>query len=251
MATSAMVFVLLSANSRGSQDYGIWAVIAGIITGAIFGWVNGIILTKLRVPSFVATLGMWYVGLGIATVLFGTTAIPFLSERSISGWNTRLSHGVPNSFWAAAAAVLLGTLLLRFTTIGRHTLAIGNNEVIARNSGLKVDQTKIAIFTIAGALTGVAGILGAIQLGSGSLDVGNGTLFITIPAVVIGGTALSGGKGGIFRTVLGTFLLIILSNGLILAGVSANYQSGVAGAILIIAIILSKLSYRESAGSIK
>ena len=116
-------------------------------------------------------------------------------------------------------------------------LAIGNNETIANNTGMPVNSIKIIAFTIAGGLSALAGILATIQLGAGSPDMGSGQLFTVIPAAVIGGTALSGGEGGIMRSTIGVFLLIMLNNGLVLAGVNPNYQAGVFGSILIAAIV--------------
>ena len=102
---------------------------------------------------------------------------------------------------------------------------------------MSVDRIKIVAFALAGGLSGLAGILATMQLGSGSPDIGFGQLFTVIPAAVIAGTALGGGEGGVIRSVLGVFLLIILNNGLVLAGVDPNLQSGVFGTILIIAIV--------------
>jgi ribose transport system permease protein len=251
MGASAMSFVLLTANTRNPHDHGDVAVLAGIATGAVFGFASGCILTKFKVPSFVVTLGMWFVGQGFATMLYGDTATPYMTNSRVSGWSPRLTFGLPNAFWAALIVVVLGFLLLNFTKLGRSAMAIGNNESIAKTTGLKIDRVKISIFTFAGALTGIAGIIGAIQLGSGSPDVGKGSLFVSVPAVVIGGTALSGGRGGVLRTMLGVFLLTILNDGLIVAGVSANYQSGVAGLILIAAIIFALWSRRDKLGVAK
>jgi ribose transport system permease protein len=254
MGASAMAFVLLSANTRGSgalghetanEGFGVLAIIVAILVGVLFGSASGAIVTKAKVPSFVVTLGMWFVGLGLATILFGTETIPFLSDPAVSGWASALTAGIPNSFWAAVVVVAIGSAVLGLTRIGRSVLAIGNNETIARNSGLKVDRIKIMIFGIAGGLSGVGGIIAAIKLGSGSPHVGIGTLFIVIPAVVIGGTSLGGGRGGIMRTALAVLLLTVLNNGLILAGVSPNYQSGIAGAIVIAAIIFAASSQRD------
>ena len=188
---------------------------------------------------------MWFVGLGVATVMYGTDSIPFLTDNKVSGWGSQLTFGVPNSFLTAVVAVVFGIILLSVTRLGRSVLAVGNNEVIARNGGLKVDRVKITIFAIAGGLSAIAGIIACIKLGSGSPSVGLGSLFITIPAVVIGGTSLGGGKGGILRTTLGVILLTVLNNGLILAGVSPNFQSGIAGAILIVAIVFAAWSQRD------
>lgn len=248
MATSAMIFVLLSANSRGSKDFGVLAIVAAIVGALILGALSGLILTRLQVPSFVVTLGMWYIGLGIATLLYGSEVLPTFSDPKISGWSSRLAFGIPNSFWAALLIVLLGAGLLGFTALGRATLAIGMNEEVAANSGLNVNLIKVVIFAVAGALAGVAGIIAAIRLGSGSPAAGNGTLFVTIPAVVIGGTSLGGGVGGVARTVLGVFILTIINNGLTLAGVSSYFQAGVAGLILILAVVISLSSSRATRG---
>lgn len=254
MGASAMAFVLLSANTRGAgalghetanEGFGLLAVVVGVLVGVIFGSASGALVTKARVPSFVVTLGMWFFGLGFATVLFGTETIPFLSDPDVSGWASALTAGIPNSFWAAVVVVALGSAVLGLTRIGRSVLAIGNNESIAKNSGLKVDRIKIMIFALAGGLSGIGGIIAAIKLGSGSPQVGLGTLFTVIPAVVIGGTSLGGGRGGIMRTALAVLLLTVLNNGLILAGVSPNYQSGIAGAIVIAAIIFAASSQRD------
>ena len=245
MGSAGLTFVLLSANSRSESDFGILALLAALVTGIIFGLINGLIVTKVKVPSFVVTLGMWFVGLGFATVLYGTETIPVLSNPEVSGWSSTLTFGVPNSFWAAVFVVFLGVVTLILTKTGRSIMAIGNNEVIARNSGISVDRIKITVFAIAGLLSAVAGIIAAIKLGSGSPSVGQGSLFITIPAVVIGGTALSGGKGGVLSTALGVLLLTVLNNGLILAGVSPSFQSGLAGAILIAAIVFAAWSQRD------
>ena len=245
IGASGMAFILLSANSRGGPDLGIWAFAVAIAIGMALGLVSGTIYTKVRVPSFIVTLGMWFVGLGIATIMFGTETIPSLTNDELSTWSSQLTFGLPNAFLLAAVVVIGGALLLRFTKLGRVILSIGNNELIARGNGVAVDRYKIYVFMIAGALSGLAGIIASIQLGSGSATVGVGLLFITIPAVVIGGTSLGGGKGGVLRTALGVILLTVLNNGLILAGVSPNYQSAVSGAILVAAIVVAAWSQRD------
>jgi len=245
MGASGMAFVLMSANSRGTSDLGGWAWVIAVGVGAALGLTSGIIYTKVKVPSFVVTLGMWYVGLGIAIILFGTQAIPTLTDNHLSTWAAQLTWGMPHSFELAAVVAILGAVVLRFTRFGRVTLAIGSNEEIAKSNGLAVTRNKIAVFAIAGALSGLAGIVAVIQLGMGSATVAQGQLFITIPAVVIGGTSLAGGKGGMFGTALGVLLLTTLNNGLILSGVSPNFQSAVSGAILVVAIIVTAISNRD------
>lgn len=237
MGASGMAWILLSPNTRLALDFGPWAWVIAIGLGVALGLMAGLIHAKLQVPSFVVTLGAWYVGLGIAILLYGNDMLPSLTSEALARWPSRTSLGLPNAFWFSAVVILLGVILSNYTSFGRGVLAIGNNETIARSAGMAVDRIKILAFTLAGGLCGLAGILATMQLGSGSPDIGFGQLFTVIPAAVIAGTALSGGEGGVMRSVLGVFLLIILNNGLVLAGVDSDFQSGVFGAILIVAII--------------
>lgn len=245
MGASGMAFVLVTANSRGSDDLGPLAFVIGIAVGAALGLVSGAIHTRLGVPSFIVTLGMWFVGVGIATVLFGTDSIPLLPDGGLKAWPSHLTLGLPHSFELAVLVAVLGLVITRYTKLGRFAYAIGNNEDVARNNGIAVGRTKIYVFAAAGAFSGLAGVLATLQLGAGSATVGNGTLFLTIAAVVIGGTSLSGGRGGILRTTLGVVLLTVLNNGLILSGVSPNVQSGVSGLILVLAIVVAAWPLRN------
>ncbi|MBS0122826.1 ABC transporter permease [Thetidibacter halocola] len=237
MGASGMAWILLSPNTRHALDLGPWAWVIAIGLGLGLGLLSGLVHAKLKVPSFVVTLGTWYVGLGIAILLYGNGMLPSLTSEALARWPSRLSLGLPNSFWLAAVVILGGILASNYTGFGRGVLAVGNNETIARGGGMAVDRIKIAAFTVAGCLSGLAGILATMQLGSGSPDIGFGQLFTVIPAAVIAGTALGGGEGGVLRSILGVFLLIILNNGLVLAGVDPDFQSGVFGAILIVAIV--------------
>ena len=237
MGAAGMAWILLSPNSREAINLGVWAWVIALGLGLGLGLLTGLIYAQLRVPSFVVTLGTWYVGLGLGTLLYGDGLLPSLTNQHVASWPTRLTLGLPNAFWLAVVVVVAGGLLIQFTRLGRGILAVGNNESIARSSGMPVNRIKIAAFALAGCLSGLAGIVATMQIGSGSPDIGSGQLFTVIPAAVIGGTALSGGEGGVVRSTLGVFLLIILNNGLILSGVDPNYQSGVFGALLVIAIV--------------
>lgn len=237
MGAAGMAWILLSANTRLETDYGIWAWFIAIGIGVALGLLAGALHSLVKVPSFVVTLGTWYIGLGIGIILYGDDMLPSLKSNVLMAWPTKLTLGLPNAFWLALVILAAGALLSRFTHFGRGVLAIGNSETIARNTGMPVNLMKIIAFTLAGGLSALAGILATMQLGAGSPDLGSGQLFTVIPAAVIGGTALNGGEGGIMRSAVGVLLLIILNNGLVLAGVNPSYQSGVFGAILIAAIV--------------
>ncbi len=237
MAASGMAWILLSANTRLETDFGIWAYFAAIGIGLALGLLAGSLHALIKVPSFVVTLGTWYIGLGIGIILYGDDMLPSLQSQVLLAWPTKLTLGLPNAFWLAAIILAFGIIVSRYTHFGRGVLAIGNSEPIAHNTGMPVNTIKILAFTLAGGLSAVAGILATMQLGAGSPDLGSGQLFTVIPAAVIGGTALSGGEGGMVRSAIGVFLLIMLNNGLVLAGVDPSFQAGVFGVILIVAIV--------------
>jgi ribose transport system permease protein len=245
MGAAGMTFVLLSANSRGTLDLGAAAVVIAILLGAGLGLATGLVHTRLSVPSFIVSLGMWYVGLGIAAVLFGVQMIPFLQSDALKLWPTSAPLGVPNSFVLALGVVVIGFLIEQFTRLGRYTYAIGNNEGVAQITGLPVKRYCLYVFMLSGACSALAGVLGSLQLGAGSATIRVGTLFLTLAAIVIGGTPLSGGKGGVMRTMLGVLILSTLYNGLILSDVSPAIQSGVSGAILIVAVTAAGWVHRE------
>ena len=244
MGAAGMAWILLSANTRLETDYGMWAWVVAIGIGLALGFLAGALHALIKVPSFVVTLGTWYIGLGIGIILYGDDMLPSLKSDVLMAWPTKLTLGLPNAFWLSAVILAGGILISRFTYFGRGVLAIGNSETIAHNTGMPVNTIKIIAFTLAGGLSALAGILATMQLGAGSPDLGSGQLFTVIPAAVIGGTALSGGEGGIMRSAVGVFLLIMLNNGLVLAGVNPSFQSGVFGAILIVAIVAVALPDR-------
>jgi ribose transport system permease protein len=245
MSACGLTFVLLSANSRTDSDLGLWAIAVGVVVGALLGLANGLVHTVLKIPSFIVTLGMGFVGFGIATLLFGNEQLPFLADGGIKQWPTEKFLGLTHSFWLAALVVAVGIVVSRYTRLGRYTYAIGNNERIARDNGVAVARYKVAVFTIAGACSGLAGVLTTMQLGSAPARVGIGMLFLTIAAVVIGGTSLGGGQGGIVRTAVGVLMLTVINNGLIHSGVSPNVQTAVSGGVLIVAIVMASWPHRS------
>lgn len=244
MGAAGMAFVLLIPNSRGGTDHFFLAIVAALAMGLALGLVTGLVHTRLKVPTFIVTLGIWYVGLGIATLLFGTDSIPTITSNAITDWPQNTFLSLPHSFLLAVVIIAAGVLITRYTRLGRFTYAIGDNEAIARDNGVHVSRYKVAVFAVAGLCSAIAGILASMQLGAGQATVGIGNLFLTIPAVVIGGTSLGGGRGGVIRTALGVLLLVTLNNGLIVAGVSANIRSGVAGLVLIVAVVAASWANR-------
>lgn len=244
MGAAGIAFVLLSANSRGTADFGVFAYPAAIGLGAALGLVTGLVHVRLGVPTFIVSLGMWYVGLGIAATLFGLDMIPFLSNAAAVAWPTQTPLGAPNSFLLALAVACGGLFVERYTRLGRNSYAVGDDEGVAKVTGIPVARHVALVFALAGGCSALAGVMGSLALGAGSATIGVGTLFLTLAAIVIGGTPLSGGRGGVMRTTLGVLILATLTNGLILAGVDPAVQSGVSGAILIGAVIAAGWAHR-------
>ena len=160
MGAAGMTFILLTAEQpRTPPTSAVGALVIGVLVGAVLGLCTGLIHTRLKVPSFIVTLGIWFVGLGFATVLFGTDTIPFLPDGGLKSWPEHLTLGLPNSIWLARAGRLIGLVVTRFTRLGRFTYAIGNNEDIARSNGIPVNRQKVYVFAIAGACSALAGVL--------------------------------------------------------------------------------------------
>lgn len=235
MATSSLVVVLLAANDRNGMDLGYVAVLAGVLTGSLFGLANGLLTTTLRIPSFMVTLGTGAIGIGIATVLFEGRA-PRMLDEDVRSWGQDKALGVSLLVFVAAFVLLVGYLLQRYTRMGRYAYVIGGDEQIARLSGISIAKYKIASYTLSGTTAGLAGVMAASRLGVGEVQIGSGLLFTAITAVVLGGTVLAGGRGGVLHTLVGALLISVLANGLILVGVPSTVQQSVQGVVVIVAV---------------
>lgn len=244
MASSSLVAVLLAANDRNGNDLGYLAVLGGVATGALFGLVNGVLHVRLRIPSFMVTLGTGAVGIGVATVLFGGQP-PRLLDEGLRGWGIGRWAGVPRVVFIAAVVLALGYFLQRFTKVGRYAYVIGGDEQIARLSGIPIARFKVAAFVVSGTAAGLAGVMAAARLGVGDVQIGSGQLFATITAVVVGGTLLTGGRGGVLQTLVGTLLISVLANGLILSGVSPYVQKAVQGVVIVAAVAATMWTARN------
>jgi ribose transport system permease protein len=244
MATSSLVTVLLAANDRNGNDLGYLAVLGGVATGALFGLLNGILHVRLRIPSFMVTLGTGAVGLGIATVLFGGQP-PRLLDEGLRGWGIGRWGGIPRVVFAAVAVLAVGYFLQRYTKVGRYAYVIGGDEQIARLSGIPIPRFKVAAFVVSGTAAGLAGVMAAARLGVGDVQIGSGQVFATVTAVVVGGTLLAGGRGGVLQTLVGALLISVLANGLILSGVSPYVQKAVQGVVIVVAVAATGWTARQ------
>lgn len=209
------IAALASVVAALTSSHGFFfALFAAIITGALVGVVNGFVVAWMRVPPFITTLATLYVVRGIALRLINDAASINLDQKSdfntIAGTtvgNGILNPPLPFTIPLLLVAFLLGILVLRYTRFGRYVLAIGGNPEAARLMGLPVRRTTFLVYVLSGALTGLVGVLLAINLNGGSATEGSGWELIAIAAVVVGGTLLTGGVGSVFGTLVGTLLL--------------------------------------------
>lgn len=230
---SAPVAAMVDAN------IGFLAIPVAILAGGLLGFVNGVVHVRLKVPSFMATLGIGFACLGIATAALGGFPVR-ISDRAFRQITLgRELFNVPNGVWLALAAVFVAYVVQEWTRVGRWIYAVGTDEVTARQSGVPVERTRIIVFTLAGLFSGLAGVMAAAQLGQGHALLGQGRLFTTITAVVVGGTALTGGVGSVLNSVVGVLIVVVLTNGMVLMGVETYVQQGVQGLLIIIAVALA------------
>ncbi|WP_341212803.1 ABC transporter permease [uncultured Limimaricola sp.] len=218
-------------------------VVAAIGTGALAGLCSGTFVAKMKIPPFIATLGMMLILKGLSLVISGTRPIYFndtpgfseISRGSIIGDLLPflpIPNGVLILFLVAAAA----SYILGRTVLGRYCFALGSNEEAVRLSGVNTDRWKMAIYALSGAIVGIAGLLIASRLNSAQPALGLGYELEAIAAVVIGGTSLSGGRGTIIGSLIGALIMAVLTNGLRVLSVAQEWQTVVTGSIIILAV---------------
>lgn len=227
-------------------------IFAALFFGALSGSISGFLIAKLRIPPFIATLGMMMLLKGLSLVISGTRPIYFndtpgftsISQDSLIG-NLIPALPIPNSVLILFLLAVIAAIGLNKTLFGRYTFALGSNEEAVRLSGVAVDTWKIAVYTVGGAICGIAGLLIASRLNSAQPALGQGYELDAIAAVVIGGTSLSGGIGTITGTMIGAFIMSVLVNGLRVMSVEQEWQIVVTGAIIIAAVYMDMLRRRK------
>jgi len=243
MGFSGSLFVLLVINSKNSNDLGIFAVFIVIALGFLIGAVNGFIHVKLRIPSFLITFAMASITRGIGILSYRSIPATIRSEPIIA-----LSRGsfleIPYITLLAFGAFFIGAIILNYTAFGRAVYAIGDNELSARAAGIKVEKVKILVFMLCGAMVSIAGILGAVRLKIGNVEIGYNQLFPTIAAVTVGG--IYPGTGGMLQTFIGVLIYVELSNYLTLMGANPFLKNAFQGVIILIAVAVSATRNRRT-----
>lgn len=215
------------------------AVLAGIAVGLLCGGINGLILTKCRIPAFIVTLGSSSVYTGFARSLTNLEAVP-ITNNTFTHWFGSGNLGViPTLFIWTIIITVAGQYLYKKTSFGRAVLAVGGNEAAARYSGIHADKIKFWSMVICGVTAALSGILYAGRMHGARYTYGENDNMNIIAAVVIGGTSFSGGKGTVFGTLIGSLVIGMLNNGLLLLGLSVNAQMIARGIVIIVAVSLS------------
>jgi ribose transport system permease protein len=214
--------------------------LAGLAVGAFVGLLNGLLTTRVGIPSFLVTLGMLGIANGTAMWITASAPIPILNETFNNFFGSGDLGPVPSLFIWTLVALALGHFILRKTPFGRSVLATGGNPTAARYSGIDTMRVKLLVLVGSGAAAGIAGMLYAGRLNSGRFQWGQGDELSVIAAVILGGTPLAGGLGTVFGTVLGALMIGLINNGLILMGLDYSQQLIIRGLIIILAVALAK-----------
>ncbi len=208
--------------------------------GGAIGLVNGLLVTRLRIPSFLVTLGMLSILSGTALTITGTLPVP-IGDRTLGLVLANGNFlGLPAAVWWTLAFAVAGFYILHMTVIGRQMAATGGNEAAARFSGVDVDRVKVIAFAICGACASFAGLMLAARASAGNPTVGVGLELNVIAAVIIGGTSLFGGRGTVIGSVVGAIFIGILAFGLVVIGLSSTIQEIVKGIVIILAVSLNR-----------
>ena len=235
-------FAAAAIKSTGTLSLGI---VAGLACGTAVGLLNGLMVTKLRLPPFIATYGMLWMLYGVNYwYMKGDTIYGFPPQFRALGSGDFL--GVPIPVYLMALGLLAGGIFTRYTTFGHEIYAIGANVEAARLSGIPVGSRQILLYTLSGAMAGLAGVVYLARLNSAEAGIGTPLLLPAIAAVLIGGTSLFGGSGGLAGTLIGALVLTLVLNGMNLLGINSNWQPLVTGMIILLAALIDSVTRRHA-----
>ena len=209
-----------------------------LLIGALMGGLNGFIHVKLKIPSFMASLAMGFVGTGFAMVMTGGDRIRIEDELFRSLLTERIFN-FPLMVYVAGLFLIIAWVIQSYTTLGRNFYAVGGGEDLALASGVNVNRVRIMGFMLAGIFFAVGALLAVGRIGIAETATGNNFMFLSITAVVVGGTALWGGIGGVWNTLVGVLIVFVIGNGMVVIGLPGYAQDGVLGLLVILAVILS------------
>ena len=222
-------------------QFGMGVAVICVLAGFLFGALSGFVTNRLYVPSFVSTLATGFVALSAAKYLSGQRALYMdatLRDGSF-GWMFGNTAGFPHELAIAIVLLAIAWFLQTKTTFGRALKAIGSGELAAVASGLDVDRVKVLAFAISGTFAAIAGLMFSVKLSGGDANLANGFLLLAIVAVLVGGTPLTGGVGGVINTAVGTLIVMVIRAAMVYVEIDATQQQMVFGVVLIVAIALT------------
>lgn len=243
-AVTAMTAMLVSLVLQATNSI-LLALVTGLGFGVVIGCINGLLVTKLKLPAFLATLGIMEIVRGAAMWITNTAAVPIGNKTFCNIFGIGSVAGIPVLVLWTILFYIIGILIFNKSAFGRHVLATGGNENSAVYSGIKTDRVKIIAFTMSGAFAAFAGIMYAARMQAGRYSYGDGDEMSVIAAVVLGGTAMSGGTGSVIGALFGSVLMGMMNNAVILANLSSAQQTMIKGGIIILAVAISNLGRRK------
>ncbi len=214
-------------------------IAAGLGAGLAIGWFNGVMVAYLRLPSFLVTLATLGLFAGIARSMTNLRSIPVVNDTFTGIFGSGSLFGIPSLILWTLGAVIVGHVIYRESRFGAHVLATGDNANAAQVAGIKVPRIRLAVLMASGFCAGLAGLLYAGRIQAAKYTLGESDLMIVIAAVIVGGTALNGGKGSVVGALVGSLMMGMLNNGLILMGLPVSDQMIVRGLIILIAVAIS------------
>jgi ribose transport system permease protein len=241
LSAQSMANMITVIASVYLASMGLWVAVLCIGAGFLLGVVSGWVTTRLLVPSFISTLAVGGVCFSIAQWLSGNRALNMdaAQRNDLFGWMIGRTGIIPNELFIAAVLLAVCLFIERRTTLGRALKAVGAGELAAAASGMNVARYKILAFAISGAFGAIAGLLFAVKLSGGAPTIANGFLLPAIVAVLVGGTPLTGGVGGVLNTAVGTMIVAVIRASMLYFGIEATQQQMVFGLVLIVAIALT------------
>lgn len=239
VSVCAVVFAFAFIAWGGTlASWGWLAIPLALLVGAVLGFINGLVHVRLKIPSFMASLAMGFVGTGLALLLTGGDRIR-VEDEVFRALLTERWFRFPIMCYVALAMLLLAWFIQSRTRLGRNFYAVGGGEELAHASGLNVARVRVMGFTLAGVFFAVGALLAVGRIGIAETATGNNFMFVSITSVVVGGTALWGGIGGVWNTLVGVLIVNVINNGMVVIGLPNYVQDGVLGLLVIAAVVLS------------
>ena len=239
LGTSMALVSVIVGKTVMAAHLNVWSgILVGMVVGALLGAVNGMLITFLKLPPFIATLATMKGAQGLALII--SDLKPILFTTDVKGWDSIAQGNIipnfPNAVLILLVAAIVASIILNKTVLGRYTFAIGSNSEATKLSGVKVDRWLISVYALCGVFVGLAAVVMTSRLGSAQPDLGLGYELEAIAAVIIGGTSLLGGKGTISGTIIGALIMSVLINGLRILELQQEWQYVVVGAVILLAV---------------